>query len=502
MPRGRRRAQNESPACNLGTSGEEESNEPSHDLNIEQQGSCSEEDRTLNEGATNDKMKYVSTDNSSEHESCLGLDIRQGKDSSCEEEEIVFNFPSVRPQQKRRINGRNKRSDLTMTSNTNNMQMLSEMMTKCQNEMLNNQREMMQSMLTSANKNTAEVLTSLKTLVNEIKCANRPIQQHNVADNTRQQSLRSPVRQENVVVASDDRHYGHKIMSPSLHNRNTQLSRKTNSAYTANDHEFTESTQEHKTCNSDTDEWVAFPLGAYSEQAPVSAEIDTYICPESNEKPTYLKSQVKSTLSKTESTTPNHSTLARSSSIDRHSVPVYDDTLMAIESNNKQKQSETTSVNHTYDSNTDCHHRSALKPSQEFQQEAGISNSCRVENPQHDSYTHTNYIGRHPVAEFREGMLFIDTGHRQLRDESTHLQHHDMHDRSRDRHHRSVLSEYPACIHNTNRSNSQVTYTLQNYDLLSTNADRHYTPALGKDIACKDIDTAPSACCYIHLDSM
>ena len=78
-----------------------------------------------------------------------------------------------------------------MTSNTNNMQMLSEMMTKCQNEMLNNQREMMQSMLTSANKNTAEVLTSLKTLVNEIKYANRPIQQHNVADNTRQQMFAS-----------------------------------------------------------------------------------------------------------------------------------------------------------------------------------------------------------------------------------------------------------------------------------------------------------------------
>ena len=74
-------------------------------------------------------MTYVSTDNSSEHESCLGLEIRQGKESSCEEEEIVFNFPSVRPQQKRRINGRNKRSDLTMTSNTNNMQMLSEMVT-------------------------------------------------------------------------------------------------------------------------------------------------------------------------------------------------------------------------------------------------------------------------------------------------------------------------------------------------------------------------------------
>ena len=241
MPRGKRRAQNESPACNLCTSGEEESNEPSHELNIEQQGSFSEEDRTLNEAATNDKMEYVSTDNSSEHESCLGLDIRQGKDTSCEEEEIVFNFPSVRPQQKRRINGRNKRSDLTMTSNTNNMQKLLEMMTKCQNEMLNNQREMMQSMLTSANKNTAEVLTSLKTFVNEIKCANRP----NVADNTRQQSLRSPVGQEDVVVLSEDRHYGPKIMSPSLHNRNTQLSRKTNSAYTLNDHEFAESTQEH-----------------------------------------------------------------------------------------------------------------------------------------------------------------------------------------------------------------------------------------------------------------
>ena len=138
MPRGKRRAQNKSPACNLSTSGEEESNKPSHDLNIEQHDSCSEEDRTLNEAATNDKMEYVSTDNSSEHESCLGLDIRQGKDSSCEEEEIVFNFPSVRAKQKRRINGRNKRSDHTMTRNTNNMQMLSEMKTKCQNEMLNN----------------------------------------------------------------------------------------------------------------------------------------------------------------------------------------------------------------------------------------------------------------------------------------------------------------------------------------------------------------------------
>ena len=114
-----------------------------------------------------------------------------------------------------------------------------------------------------------------------------------------------------------------------------------NSAYTVNDHEFTESTQEYQTCNSDTAEWVAFPLGAYTEQAPVSAEIDTYICPESNEEPKYLKSKVKSTLSKTQSTTPNHSTLARSSSMDRHSVPVCDDSLMAIESNNKQKQSET-----------------------------------------------------------------------------------------------------------------------------------------------------------------
>ena len=161
-------------------------------------------------------------------------------------------------------------------------------------------------------------------------------------------------------------------------------------------------------------------------------------------------------------------------------MPVYDDSFMSIESNNKQKPSETTSGNHTYDNNLDCHNRSALKPSQEFQQEAGISNYCPVENPQHDSYTHTNYIGRHSVTEFREGMLFIDTGHTQVRDESTHLQHHDMHDRSRDRHHRSVLSEYLACMHNTNRSNSQATNTLQNYDLLSTNADRHYTPAQGR----------------------
>ena len=162
--------------------------------------------------------------------------------------------------------------------------------------------------------------------------------------------------------------------------------------------------------------------------------------------------------------------------MDRHSVPVCDDSLMAKESNNKQKQSETTSVNHTYDRNIDCHHRSALKPSQEFPQDAGISKFCRVENPQHDSYTHTNCVGRHPGAELREGMLFIDTGHTQVRDESTYLQHRDMHDRSRDRHHRSVLSEYPTCMHNTNRSNLQATNTLQNYDLLSTNADRHYTP--------------------------
>ena len=136
------------------------------------------------------------------------------------------------------------------------------------------------------------MLTSLKTLVNEIKCANRPIQQHNVADNTRQQLLRSPVGQEDVVVGSDDLHYGRKIMSSSLHNRNAQLSGKTNSAYTVNDHEFAESTQEHQTCNTDTEEWVAFPLGAYTEQESVSSEIDSYICTESNEEPKYFKSKV------------------------------------------------------------------------------------------------------------------------------------------------------------------------------------------------------------------
>ena len=81
---------------------------------------------------------------------------------------------------------------------------------------------MIQSMLTSVNKNTAEVLTSLKTMVNEIKYANRPIQQHNI-DNTRQRLLRSPVGQEDVVVASDDRHYGRKLRSPNLHNRNTVI---------------------------------------------------------------------------------------------------------------------------------------------------------------------------------------------------------------------------------------------------------------------------------------
>ena len=51
----------------------------------------------------------------------------------------------------------------------------------------------------------------------------------------------------------------------------------------------------------------------------------------------------------------------------------------------------------------------------------------------------------------------------------------------------------PSYTSYTNRPNSQATNTLQNYDLLSTNADRNYTPALGKDIACKDIDTSPSA---------
>ena len=75
----------------------------------------------------------------------------------------------------------------------------------------------------------------------------------------------------------------------------------------------------------------------------------------------------------------------------------------------------------------------------------------------------------------------------------SHLQHLDMNDRGKDRHHRSVLSEYPTCMQNTNRSNQQATPTLQNYDLLSTNEDRHYTPALGKYLACKDIYTAPAA---------
>ena len=126
----------------------------------------------------NNEMEYVSNV-SNEHDLHQGQAEIQQQDSFGEDEEIIFNLQASAAPQRMTMNTSNKRGNFSPADNSDSIQLMTEMMIKCQNELLQNQRELMQTMLNSTNKNNAEVLSSLNALLTEIKNTNRPLSQSN-----------------------------------------------------------------------------------------------------------------------------------------------------------------------------------------------------------------------------------------------------------------------------------------------------------------------------------
>ena len=88
-----------------------------------------------------------------------GREKQQNQDSSSEDEEIVFNLEAARAQvaqHRRASKTRKKKGSSTSTDTLDNVQIMTQMMAKCQKELLQNQREMMQA----SNKNTAKLFES------------------------------------------------------------------------------------------------------------------------------------------------------------------------------------------------------------------------------------------------------------------------------------------------------------------------------------------------------
>ena len=167
MPCSRRRKQSETSAC-IVCSDDEGSNEPASDLNTEQHESDAEEEGQLSPSVVvdgNDDNDYVSNDNDDDNddENYKASGEQRPQDSSCEGKEVILNFKGMtRSQQnKSRINTRqNKRGRYTQVADATNsysMRMMTEIMSAFQDS----QREMMQTMLNTTNKNAEDMLSSL-----------------------------------------------------------------------------------------------------------------------------------------------------------------------------------------------------------------------------------------------------------------------------------------------------------------------------------------------------
>ena len=263
MPRGRRKQRKTSAsrsAC-VASTGDESDSEIHTDQSEIIEGQHSPVVVSENEIRENDK-----SDNSQ------GREKQQNQDSSSEDEEIVFNLDAARAQvaqHRRASKTRKKKGSSTSTDTLDNVQIMTQMMAKCQKELLQNQREMMQA----SNKNTAEVLSSLKALITEIKNSTQSTSQKNDTNNISDthQTLRSPMlnNEHGTQIISDGRHYGSTIASsailaevPKSQCKPQEFSSKQTHRpkYTSNDHEFPEETHTQSQ-NDDTDiQFVAIPL--------------------------------------------------------------------------------------------------------------------------------------------------------------------------------------------------------------------------------------------------
>ena len=535
MPRKNRRSQNEPTVRIVCTSDEEgeESSGPSSGLNLELHDSCSEEDQQLNDTVKmgdNNEMEYVSNV-SNEHDLHQGRAERQQQDSSGEDEEIIFNLQASAAPQRMTMNTSNKRGNFSLADNSDSIQLMTEMMTKCQNELLQNQRELMQTMLNSTNKNNADVLSSLNALLTEIKNTNRPISQSIEPSHLPAKYSRLEEANSDTQFGNDGLHYRPSTLTvpisgviPRSQNRTTEFVRKPPKPQTFY-------------CDGDASpkllpkEFLACKLAKRTEHAPVSAEIDQEMVsaksstqPDNNvrcsnkqirsrnttnkidrscdrppgaaciEEPICLQSKVVSTLTPIDSTSYDQNVLGRSRSLDQHSVPIWKHSLMPVDTNKIPKQSESVAVDQgsRYDSSSEGHHMS-FKTGHPFQHGADLSNFYRAESTQLDCLATTDKRDRLPVAEFREGMLFIDTGPTHKSAENTHLQQQSMQDINSDRHHSAALLLESSYKQDTKRSNSQVASTSQNYNSSCSYEEGPYTTALDNDLLDRDMNNAQSS---------
>ena len=536
MPRKNRRSQNEPTVRIVCTSDEEgeESNGPSSGLNLELHDSCSEEDQQLNdtvEMGDNNDMEYVSNV-SNDYDLHQGQAEIQQQDSSGEIEEIIFNLQASAAPQRMTMNTSNNRGNFSLVDNSDSIQLMTEMMTKCQNELLQNQRELMQTMLNSTNKNNAEVLSSLNALLTEIKNTNRPISQSSEHLHLPAKYSRLEEANSDTQVGNDGLHYRPSTLTvpisgviPRSRNRTTEFVRKPPKPQTFY-------------CDGDArpkllpKEFLACKLANRTAHAPVSAEIDQEMVssksstqPDNNvrcsnkqirsrdtlnkidrscdrppraaliEEPICLQNKVVSTLTQMDSTSYDQSTLGRSRSLDQHSVPIWKHSLMAVDTNKIPKQSESLAVDQgsRYDSSSEGHHMPSFKTGHPFQHGADLSNLYRAESTQLDCLATTDKRDRHPVAEFREGMLFIDTGPTNTSAENTYIQQQSMQDSNSDRHHSAALLLESSRKQDTKRSNSQVASTSQNYNSSCSYEERPYTTALDNDLLDRDMNNAQSS---------